>query len=143
MKRRMKDDTSERGAAMVEMAIVLPVLLILVFAIIEMGIALNRVQAFQAAAREGARIGSLETTTSGEIDAAVTGALVGISGDAPTIEVLTGTCAGRPGGKITVAEGVIEGCTEIAMLVGQQHVEVPLFDTTEIHAEEAVVEALR
>lgn len=41
------------------------------------------------------------------------------------------------------AEGVIEGCTEIAMLVGQQHVEVPLFDTTEIHAEEAVVEALR
>ncbi len=102
MKRRMKDDTSERGAAMVEMAIVLPVLLILVFAIIEMGIALNRVQAFQAAAREGARIGSLETTTSGEIDAAVTGALVGISGDAPTIEVLTGTCAGRPGGKITV-----------------------------------------
>jgi aspartate racemase len=41
------------------------------------------------------------------------------------------------------AEGVIEGCTEIAMLVGQQHVDVPLFDTTAIHAEEAVAEALR
>jgi aspartate racemase len=40
-------------------------------------------------------------------------------------------------------EGVIEGCTEIAMLVGQEHVDVPLFDTTAIHAEEAVAEALR
>jgi aspartate racemase len=41
------------------------------------------------------------------------------------------------------AEGVIEGCTEIAMLVSQDHVNVPLFDTTAIHAEEAVAEALR
>jgi aspartate racemase len=41
------------------------------------------------------------------------------------------------------AQGVIEGCTEIAMLVGPEHVDVPLFDTTAIHAEEAVAEALR
>jgi aspartate racemase len=41
------------------------------------------------------------------------------------------------------AEGVIEGCTEIGMLVNQEHVDVPLFDTTTIHAEEAVAEALR
>lgn len=41
------------------------------------------------------------------------------------------------------AEGVIEGCTEIAMLVSQEHVNVRLFDTTTIHAEEAVAEALR
>jgi aspartate racemase len=40
------------------------------------------------------------------------------------------------------AEGVIEGCTEIVMLVEQQHTEVPLFDTTAIHAEEAVRQAL-
>jgi aspartate racemase len=41
------------------------------------------------------------------------------------------------------AEGVIEGCTEITMLVSQDHVAVPLFDTTAIHAEAAVAEALR
>jgi aspartate racemase len=41
------------------------------------------------------------------------------------------------------AEGVIEGCTEIVMLVDQAHTDVPLFDTTSIHAEEAVAEALR
>lgn len=40
------------------------------------------------------------------------------------------------------SEGVIEGCTEIVMLVQQQHTEVPLFDTTTIHAEEAIKQAL-
>jgi aspartate racemase len=36
------------------------------------------------------------------------------------------------------AEGIIEGCTEIAMLVRQEHTDIPLFDTTAIHAQEAV-----
>ena len=40
------------------------------------------------------------------------------------------------------AEGIIEGCTEIVMLVQQQHTDIPLFDTTSIHAEEAVLEAI-
>lgn len=41
------------------------------------------------------------------------------------------------------AEGVIEGCTEIVMLVQQRHTNTPLFDTTAIHAEQAVAEALK
>jgi aspartate racemase len=40
------------------------------------------------------------------------------------------------------AEGVIEGCTEIVMLVQQKHTDMPLFDTTSIHAESAVIRAL-
>ena len=40
------------------------------------------------------------------------------------------------------AQGVIEGCTEIVMLVQQPHTSVPLFDTTAIHAQEAVKLAL-
>jgi aspartate racemase len=40
------------------------------------------------------------------------------------------------------AEGIIEGCTEIVMLVQQAHTDVPLFDTTSIHAEAAVLQAL-
>jgi aspartate racemase len=40
------------------------------------------------------------------------------------------------------AEGVIEGCTEIVMLVQQAHTDIPLFDTTAIHAEAAVEMAL-
>jgi aspartate racemase len=40
------------------------------------------------------------------------------------------------------AQGVIEGCTEIVMLVQQAHTAVPLFDTTAIHASKAVDLAL-
>ncbi|MCD9555933.1 aspartate/glutamate racemase family protein [Photobacterium carnosum] len=40
------------------------------------------------------------------------------------------------------AEAVILGCTEIALLVQQQHTNIPLYDTTEIHAFEAVQLAL-
>lgn len=40
------------------------------------------------------------------------------------------------------AQGIIEGCTEIVMLVNQQHTSIPLFDTTEIHGKEAVSLAL-
>jgi len=40
------------------------------------------------------------------------------------------------------AEGVIEGCTEIVMLVQQRHIKIPLFDTTAIHARKAVEKAL-
>ncbi|NUZ10264.1 aspartate/glutamate racemase family protein [Pseudoalteromonas sp. McH1-7] len=36
------------------------------------------------------------------------------------------------------AEAVILGCTEIALLIQQEHTTVPLYDTTEIHAAAAV-----
>jgi aspartate racemase len=40
------------------------------------------------------------------------------------------------------AQGIILGCTEITLLVGQADVSVPVFDTTAIHAEAAVEYAL-
>lgn len=40
------------------------------------------------------------------------------------------------------AEGIILGCTEICMLIGELKFSVPLFDTTTIHAKEAVSFAL-
>lgn len=40
------------------------------------------------------------------------------------------------------AQAAILGCTEIALLVQQQHTQLPLFDTTAIHCEEAVKLAL-
>ena len=41
------------------------------------------------------------------------------------------------------AEGVILGCTEIPLLVRQEDSELPVFDTTRIHAEAAVEIAIR
>ncbi|MEY8364543.1 amino acid racemase [Anaerovoracaceae bacterium 41-7] len=40
------------------------------------------------------------------------------------------------------AEGVILGCTEIGMLMQQEHTEIPLFDTTIIHGETAAKMAI-
>lgn len=40
------------------------------------------------------------------------------------------------------AEGIILGCTELGMLIGQPDSEIPLFDTTVIHAEKAAEMAL-
>ncbi|MCP4473531.1 MAG: hypothetical protein GY821_02965 [Gammaproteobacteria bacterium] len=40
------------------------------------------------------------------------------------------------------AEGIILGCTEIGLLVGQDDVVSPLFDTTIIHAQQAALFAL-
>ena len=40
------------------------------------------------------------------------------------------------------AEGIILGCTEIPMLINQKDVEIPVFDTTKIHAEFAVEHAI-
>lgn len=40
------------------------------------------------------------------------------------------------------AEGIILGCTEIMLLVDQDHVDLPLFDTTRLHAIDGVEFAL-
>jgi aspartate racemase len=40
------------------------------------------------------------------------------------------------------AEGIILGCTEIPLLIQQEHVSAPVFNTTHIHAQAAVQSAL-
>jgi Flp pilus assembly protein TadG len=47
----------ERGAALVEFAIVLPLLLLLIWGLIDFGMYINRVSMLNNAAREGARVG--------------------------------------------------------------------------------------
>ena len=39
--------------------------------------------------------------------------------------------------------GVILGCTEIGLLVKQEHTQIRIYDTTGIHAEQAVDLALK
>jgi Flp pilus assembly protein TadG len=74
---RSRDD---RGAAMVEFAIVLPLLLVLVMGIIEFGRAYNTQVAIQSAAREGARELALRRSSS-QVSAAVTNAAPSVSID--------------------------------------------------------------
>jgi Flp pilus assembly protein TadG len=68
----------ETGAAAVEFALVFPILILLLFGIIQFSIAYNRVQGLHAAAREGARVASLPHTTRTDIDDRIRGALSGV-----------------------------------------------------------------
>lgn len=107
---RGRDD--ERGSVMAEFALVLPVLLFILFGIIEFGIAFNRAQAVEAAAREGARLASLSSTTSGDVTTRVNEALTGIPLDNPvTVGVAPGGCAGREGQAVTVTVDYLHDVT--------------------------------
>lgn len=91
------------GSSLAEFALVLPVLVMLVFGIVEFGITFTKAQAIEAAAREGARLASIEATTIPEIEARVNDALTGIPMATPAaVAVPTGTCLNRPGETVRV-----------------------------------------
>lgn len=119
--------STERGAALAEFALVLPLLLILIFGLIEFGIAFNRAQAVEAAAREGGRLASLSATTPAQISSRVDEALIGIPMDGP-VDVDPGlSCIGRQGEEVHVTVSV------------DHDIEIPmLFSTTITLSSEAV-----
>ena len=104
---------SERGAILAEFVLVLPVLLMILFGIIEFGVAFSRSQAISAAAREAGRLASLSTTTSADISNRVDATLAGIPFDAPpTVSVIpAGGCAGREGESVTVLVSALHRIT--------------------------------
>ena len=89
MIRTLQRRRDQRGAAAIEMAIVLPILILLVFGIIEFSIYFNRLQGLQAAAREGARVAALPQSSQSDIKDTITSSLSGVlpSGEAPVITV--------------------------------------------------------
>ncbi len=92
----------QRGAAMVEMAIILPILIVLVFGIIHFGIAFNRLQGFHAAAREGARTASIPSNDFSDVKLSVDAAMVGVTDDYEVPPPNPARCAGHRGEPITV-----------------------------------------
>jgi Flp pilus assembly protein TadG len=103
MQRRVRED---RGAAAVEFALVVPLLLVLVFGIVSFGFMLSFRQALSQAASEGARAAAVQldtTARSADATAAVTDALAGL-GVTCTSGVLydgaspAGTCVVGPAG---------------------------------------------
>jgi Flp pilus assembly protein TadG len=76
--------TDERGAAAVEFALVVPLLLMLVFGIVDFGYMVNRVSMVNNAARDAAREGSLAGTQA-SITATATAALDGVPGTTVTV----------------------------------------------------------
>ncbi len=67
---------SESGASAVEFALLLPVLMMILFGIIEFGLALHRQAILTNASREGARAGIVQSLTPIDIDAVINYSLV-------------------------------------------------------------------
>ena len=85
---KVPERRNQRGAAMAEFVIVAPVLIMILFSIIQFGLVINRVQTFNAAAREGARVASLQSSTQSEIEDAASNTLDGLSlGISETVNV--------------------------------------------------------
>ena len=84
----------DRGAAAVEFALIVPVLLVVVFGIIDFGLLMNSSSLLSNAAREGARVASL----GGSYDATVAAAKSTEQGLIGTVPTPTATCILSGGG---------------------------------------------
>ncbi len=106
LKQRSHDD---RGAIAAEFALMLPLLLLLVFGMLQLGLTYQRQEAVHAAAREGARVASLPTSSTAEACARTTATLVGTGFTAtPTCQV-SGDCSTSTGSvvvTVTVANTI-------------------------------------
>ena len=92
---------SESGASAVEFALLLPVLMMILFGIIEFGLALYRQAILTNASREGARLGivqSVPAITTAQIDAAIDNYLTaaGITPGNVTRAIVAGGVTGTP-----------------------------------------------
>jgi hypothetical protein len=86
---------SERGAAAVEFAIVAPLLFMLVFAVIQFGIAFMQVQTIRGAVREGGRYAAVGATES-EIQTKANNAATGTITNSGAIDVVGGNGGTTP-----------------------------------------------
>jgi Flp pilus assembly protein TadG len=82
-KRRPNQSQSRRGAALVELAMVLPIFVTVTLGIVEFGRAMMVAQLVTNAAREGARLGSLDGTTNSEVEQTIREFLEQATGIAP------------------------------------------------------------
>src|SRR6476469_9148241 len=95
----------DAGAAAVEMALVLPILLFVLMGLIDFGRAYNAELQLSQAAREGARLAALGTFTSAQIQARVEQAAPALTGASLPAVVVTATCPGPGNAVVQVTSG--------------------------------------
>lgn len=93
---RAKKRRKERGATAVEFAFIVPVLIALVFGIVDFGLYINATSVVGNSAREGVRAGALGSNQS-EIESVVTSAMSSLPGNPAANTTTTVTCR-TPGG---------------------------------------------
>ncbi len=88
----------DRGASLVEFALIVPLLSLFLFGIVQFGIAYDKQQSVNSAAREGARLGALRSSTLADISGrAADAADDAATASEPVVEVYdsNGTLVGR------------------------------------------------
>jgi Flp pilus assembly protein TadG len=100
---------TERGAELIELAIVLPILLLCFAVIVDFGFLFQRYEAITNAAREGARLASLPNYTVADVQSRIANYLAasGLSGGPLPYVNQTATRTLPSGQTITVAEVVV------------------------------------
>jgi Flp pilus assembly protein TadG len=86
----------ERGAVVVELALVIPMFVVLVIGITQFTVAFNVKQGVHAAAREGARVAAIGESSS-QVTARTRDALAGVAVDAATVPISVVTCPNSAG----------------------------------------------
>ena len=99
-RRAMRGD--ERGAALVEMALVIPILLLLLFNVADAGWALSQQNAIRGAAREAARVAATQDMSDEDIAAAICSDIHRVNGPDVSIKIEP---AGTGFGRVTVTYG--------------------------------------
>lgn len=101
MNQRISGPMSERGAIAAEFALILPMMLLLIFGMVQLGLTYQRQEAVHAAAREGARVASLPSTSTADACARSQAALAGTGFTAVPTCSATSNCA-TSSGDVTV-----------------------------------------
>jgi len=93
------DRSRERGGTAVEVAIILPVLVLIIFGIIEFGLLLYDQQVVTNASREGARAGIVQAdprpglaAINSVVNSYTTGYLISLGTASPAVSLPTGPC---------------------------------------------------
>jgi Flp pilus assembly protein TadG len=120
--------STERGQAVIELALTLPLLLIVVFGIIDFGFMFQRYEAVTNAAREGARLGVLADYTATEAQNRALDYLVASGLNGPIRACGTGTivknsrCAQLTTATVTVAGSTpVKTVDQVTMVVEFDH----------------------
>jgi Flp pilus assembly protein TadG len=108
--RRSRSITGDSGAAAVEFALLLPLLLLIVFGLIDFGRALNAQITLTQAAREGARLDALGNYTSAQICTRVVTAATSLSLTCSNVTV-TASC---PSSSASTGVGTGDGIVQVS-----------------------------